>query len=393
MPARIVLAWELGHGYGHALPLVTLARKLLERGDQVTLVTRDPVKLRQVLGGLDVAIYCAPFFPAVMLPAQQQNSLADVIWFDAGGAEAAVLTELMLAWRRLLGLLHADLLIADAAPVALAAAQGLVPTLAYDNGFHSTDTGAWAIFRDWEPIQARASAERALRLVQHLNTARAAAALPAVDTLAQGFAASAYCLRMPAELDYVAERPQVRHVGQTPGPGDAPDWSPERPQYRLFAYLRRAWPLTERVLAGLARLQHTEVLCFHDGIAPAQRRSAAHLRYTERTLDLAQVLPAVDAVICHGGGLQALALQYGKPTLALPLHTEQYLWARQAERQGCGLAYLARAERPDFLPMIRALLTQPTLAARASELSGAHAARVPDASVATLAEVDRLLAR
>lgn len=393
MPARIVLAWELGHGYGHALPLVTLARKLLERGDQVHIVTRDPVKLRQVLGGLDVAVHCAPFFPAVVQPAQQQNSLADVIWFDAGGAEAAVLTEVFLAWRQLLGLLQADLLIADAAPVALAAAHGLVPTLAYDNGFHSTDTGAWAIFRDWEPIQARASAERALRLLQHLNTARAAAALPAVDTLAQGFAASAYCLRMPAELDYVAERPQVRHVGQTPGPGDTPNWSPERPQYRLFAYLRRAWPLTERMLAGLARLQHTEVLCFHDGIAPAQRRSAAHLQYTERTLDLAQVLPAVDAVICHGGGLQALALQYGKATLALPLHTEQYLWARQAERQGSGLVYLARAERPDFLPLIRTLLTQPTLAARASELSGAHAARVPDASVATLAEVDRLLAR
>lgn len=347
--------------------------------------------MRLALGDLPIPVWCAPFFPGVIATAQQQNTLADVIWFDGGGHDAAVLTALFLAWRRVLESLRADLLIADGAPVALAAAHEQLPSLVYDNGFHSTDTAAWSVFRDWEPIQARAGAERAERLLVHLNVARAASALAPVDSLAQGFAASSYLLRIPAALDYAGQRASVQYVGQPVIPGARPDWPPLRATHRLFVYLRKAWPLTDRMLAALARLQAADVLCFHDGLSPAQLRQAAHIRYTQSMLDLSQVLPEVDGVICHGGGLQILALQHGKPTLALPLHTEQYLWARQAERAGCGLVYLARDERPDFLPLIRTLLTRASLTEQAQLLAQAHSAQMPDAQRTTLAQIDHLL--
>jgi UDP:flavonoid glycosyltransferase YjiC (YdhE family) len=185
----------------------------------------------------------------------------------------------------------------------------------------------------------------------------------------------------------------VRYVGQAVVPGAAPEWSgPLQPQ-RLFAYLRKAYPLTDRVISALVRLPRVQVICFHDGLSLEQQRAATHLRYIQTPVDLGQLLPAADAVICHGGGLQALSLQFGKPVLALPLHTEQYLSARQAEKAGASLVYLARGERPDFLPMIRQLLTLPTLAASAQAIAAAHNAREPDILAAVAGEVEMLLNR
>lgn len=389
--ARIVLAWELGHGFGHALPLAALAGKLIEQGHDLTVIARDPVRVRAAFADLPVRILCAPFFPGVIAPAQQQNSLADVIWFDGGGHDAAGFTALFLVWRTLLQLLRADLLIADAAPVALAAARGLIPTISYDNGFHCTDASGWKIFRDWERINAAASEHRATQLLAHLNSARAVAGLGSVQTLSEGFGADRYLIRFAPELDYAAPRPQVRYVGQAVVPGHAPEWPESRHPQKIFVYVRKAYVLTDRVISALVRLQRTDVLCFHDGLSAEQQRPAAHLRYTQTPLDLGTLLPQVDAVICHGGGLQALALQYGKPTLALPLHTEQYLSARKAEQAGACLLYLARGERPDFLPMIRQLLTLPTLAAGAQAIAAAQSSREPDTLAAVLSEVEALI--
>ncbi len=393
MPARILLAWELGHGYGHAMPLAALARVLIARGHTVLVLARDPVRVRHAFGDLPVPVLCAPFFPAVIAPAQQQNSLADVIWFDGGGHSSEVCCALFAAWRALLQQLHGDLLIADAAPMALAAAQGLLPTISYDNSFHCTDALAWGIFRDWERIQAGASAERAQRLLAHLNDARAAFGMNAVSALSAGFAADRSLIRFPPELDHAGPRPQARYVGQSIVPGAFPEWPESALPQKLFVYVRKAHPLADRVISALVRLPQTQVLCFHDGLPAEKLRRAAHLSYTQTPLDLSVVLPQVDAVVCHGGGLQALALQYGKPTLALPLHTEQFLSARKAQQAGCSLLYVDRGERPDLLPLLRQLLTQPALAISAQALGAAQRAREPDTLGAVLEEIEAALRR
>lgn len=369
------------------MPLAALARQLLRLGHELTVISRDPIKVRKAFDGLPVRILSAPFFPGVIAPTAQQNSLADVIWFESGGHDGTIFGALFMAWRELLKTLRADLLIADAAPVALAAAQDLLPTISYDNGLHSTDAQGWQIFRDWERINQKASEERAGRLLMHLNSARAMAALPAADSLSSGFCAQRHLSRMPAQMDYAGPRADVRHIGQPLVPGIQPQWPETDHPQSLFVYLRAAYPLTERMLSALVRLPRATILCFHDGLSIEQQRAAAHLRYTQTMQDMAQVLPKVDAVVCHGGSLQALALQFGKPVLALPLHTEQYLYARQAERAGCGMLYLARGERPDFLPMIRQLLTQESLATKARAIAAEHSDRVPDPLQAAVDEV------
>lgn len=89
------------------LPLATLARPLIARGHEVLVIARDLVRVRRGFDGLPVRLLSAPFFPGIS-PAQQQNSLADVVWFDGGGHSADTLVALIVAWRELPRLRDAD---------------------------------------------------------------------------------------------------------------------------------------------------------------------------------------------------------------------------------------------------------------------------------------------
>ncbi len=57
--ARILMAWELGAGYGHLAPLLTLARPLKAAGHEVSFVVRDVVAAEAVLAGSGIP-YPAP---------------------------------------------------------------------------------------------------------------------------------------------------------------------------------------------------------------------------------------------------------------------------------------------------------------------------------------------
>ncbi len=389
--ARILLAWELGGGYGHVMPLRAIAAALLAQGYEVLMAARDLPKVARAFEGLPVAVLAAPFFPGLVAPPQQQSSLADVLWFDAGGHSAETLAAAFFAWRAVFDELCVDLVIADAAPLAVAAARGGVRSLAYDSFFHATDAAAWGIFRDWERVDTAACADRSQRLLVHLNEVRESAGMGPAQNLSAGFGAQLQYIRHLPELDYAGPRADVRYVCAAFASGAEVPWPQPALPRRVFAYLRKGYPATERMLHALARLPQTSVICFHDGIAADKLRKSEHVRYVTEALDLEMLLPQVDAVICHGGGLQVRATQHGKPVLLLPMHTEQYLSARMAERAGVALLYLHRGERPDFLPLIRHLLGEPGLAEQAQALAARAAGQQPDAVASVLHGVQELL--
>ena len=389
--ARVLLAWELGHGLGHVLPLRVVADQLIQAGHQVFVAGRDLLRTRRAFDGSAARVLAAPFFPGLVIPPQQQNSLADVIWFDGGGHSAQSTEALFFAWRELLVQLRIDLVIADAAPMAIAAAHGVTRRLSYDNCFHATDVNAWSIFRDWERIDANATQERVRRLLLHLNGARCAVNLPPADCLSTGFAAQRQLLRFLPELDHAGPRAHSRYMGQIPGPGLSPHWPESNVSRRVLAYVRKEHPLSDRVIHGLARLSDTAVLCFHDGIAADKLRLASHISYSQAPYALAEVLPQADAVVCNGGGLHSMATQFGVPTLVLPMHTEQFLAGRMGVEAGVSLMHVARGDRPDLLPMIKSVLNQTDMKTRAQAIADKHQAREPDPMAAVLEEINQLL--
>ncbi len=387
--ARILLAWELGHGLGHIVPLRALADQLVGHGHEVLIAARQLPRVREYFSGAAVKVLAAPFFPEVVLPARQQSSLSDVIWFDGGGHDAAVCTALFLAWRELITQLRVDLVIGDGAPMAIAASQGLAQTLAYESYFHSCDTQGWRMFRDWERVDTAACAARAVALLTHINAARSEAGVLPAEDLSAAFGARRTCIRFLPEHDYAHPRPDVRYVRQQITPGIQAEWpEPHLPQ-RLFAYVRKDYPHADRIVHALARLTQCSILCFHDGLPPEKLRRTAHLRYSDRAYDLSSILPMVDAVVCHGGGVQILATQYGKPALMIPTHTEQFLSARAAATAGSGVVFLAKDDRPDFLPSIRQVLANPEFRAAAMRISESN--RDLPGLVAVISDVNALL--
>jgi len=370
--ARILLAWELGHGLGHIVPMRALALRLIGNGHEVLIAAREILRVRAQFSGVAVRILAAPFFAEVVLPTRQQSSLADVIWFDAGGHQENVLVAQFLAWRELIAQLRIDLVVADAAPIAVAASRGLTRSLAYESYFHACDRAAWGVFRDWERVDTAASAARAQSLLSHVNSARVSVGLAAVSELADAFAATRTWIRFLPEHDYAHPRTDVQYLLQETTPGLAADWPrPDLPQ-RIFAYLRKGYPYADRIVHALARLTQCSVLCFHDGLPAEKLRQAEHVRYSDQAFDLNSVLPDVDAVVCHGGGVQILATQFGKPALMIPAHTEQFLSARAAAAAGSGLLFVAKDQRPDFLPSIRQILTKPEFAEAAQRIASAN---------------------
>ena len=390
--ARILIAWELGHGLGHVLPLRALTGQLLAQGHEVFVAGRDLLRVRRFFTGSGAHILSAPFFPGLTATAVQQSSLADVIWYDAGGHSPEVLGAVFLAWRELMIQLRVDLLIADAAPVALAAAKGLARTIYYAGFFHATDPSAWKIFRDWERVDVAACEERAHHLLRHLNQARTEAGLSAATTLTQGFGAQSQMIRGMPELDYAAPRTGVHYLSQVSRGGAEPQWPQPHLPRRVFAYLRKGYAHADRVVSALARLTQTSVLCFHDGLPADKMRAAEHMAYSTEAFDMHLLLPQVDVVICHGGGLQSSSLRYGKPMLVLPMQTEQFLCGRMAVNAGAALLYLAKGERPEFLPMIRDLLSNNAFLKNAQRIADSARDRDPEAVWCVSAEAERLLA-
>jgi hypothetical protein len=388
--AKILLVWEMGGGLGHIVPLKTLADHLATRGHHVLIATRDPIKTQKVFAGSGHSTLCAPMFAGLSINPTQICSLADMIWFDGGGHSAPSFSAILHSWRNLYIALGIDLVIADAAPCAIAAAQGLIPSVAYDTAFHATDAAAWTPFRDWEPIDQHAVGRRAEHLLEHLNQARAQLQLPTVTTLPEGFKADLILLRNVPQLDLHGARGGVVHVGVANNPGIAPPWPEGEWLYRILVYVRASYAHLERMLGALSRLEKTAVLYFHDGISESRLPRATHLRYVTEPLDLHLTLPQTDLVVCHGGGLQVQSALYGKPSLTLPLHTEQFVQSRQAQRAGVALMH-SPDQRAEFITPIRSLLTDPRYRLAAQQLAAQHAQQYPDPLATVMLRIEQLL--
>jgi UDP-N-acetylglucosamine:LPS N-acetylglucosamine transferase len=389
--ATVLIVWELGSGLGHVLPLRALADRLQEGGHEVIVAARDLLLLRRAFSTAPYALFCVPFFPGLMLPSKQLNALSDVVWFESGGHSREAVQAQFDVWNRLLEKIRPDLIVADAAPMALAATQGLLPRLGYDGYFHATDAAAWTTFRDWERIDATATAQRAEMLLDHINSARIGCGRTAVTDLAAAFGAERQLLRCLPEIDPFGPRATAVCIGQQAVGGVEPLWPDIAGARRVFVYLRSDYAHAERLLGALVRQTDIAVLCVVEAQDVSKLPRATHIAYGSVPVDLQRALADAELVICHGGALHGLATQFGKPTLLMPLHTEHFLTARQAERIGTSLVVMPPLTAADFLTPLRRLLADEGFAHKARAVAAAHRQRTPDAMAVVMAEVQDLL--
>jgi UDP:flavonoid glycosyltransferase YjiC (YdhE family) len=364
--ARFLLAWELGEGLGHTVPLGLVGAALLARGHELHLVLRDLSTARAGLGALadapGVTLWQAPVWTAPLLGLPPPAGLNELLFRAGYYTDPARLLGLAQGWAALLRAIAPDVLVADHAPTALLAARALAPAgwpapwagaggaplrraLATISFFVPPALAPLPALPDGRQADPRRLAEAESIVLACCNAVLAALAPPGAP--AQPLAAvhelfaAELCLvpTWPAFDAYAAGpagREGVTYLGPLapPSHGLPPQW-PEpaglEAAPRLFAYLKGNYPAIDAVLQALARAP-ARTLAWVPGLTGAQRQrfDGARLRLATAPLALDAVLAQADALLGHGGAATTYAaLATGVPQLLLPMQAEQQVQAQR----------------------------------------------------------------
>ena len=343
---RVLVAWELGAGYGHVANLLPLLRAFAAAGWEASVAARDPAPFEAAgIAALQApkAQRAASGFPAINLSA---------ILLDWGYDSAAALAALVAGWRRLFDQTRPDLLHAEYAPTALLAARlARLPSAVAGMGFYlPPQVAPLPSLQPWREVGEAELAAPEARALASVN----AVCDPPLARFADLWAADARFVCTWPELDHYGLRPGVDYRGPlTPG---APSPLPSGPP-RAVVYLRADDPR----LAGLfAAFDATgmELTAHLRGASPAQLDAlrAPGRRLSPQPLDPLEAIGTAHIVVTNGGhGLVSQALRAGRPLLILPSQAEQAALSVRLAKQGLAFTVDPRRPAPDFTIPLRKL--------------------------------------
>ena len=331
----ILLAWELGGGLGHVIPLSRVARRLLSHGMRVVAAVKELTSAR-VLTEAGAEVLQAPIWPVTFLSEAERARMSSATFADsladAGLANSDALAMLLRAWQTLLTWLKPDLIVADYAPAASLAARGRAPLVLTGGGFYLPPAGLrrFPLLHDvsppvWSEDEILTAVNRALRSTGG----------PELGRLAQIFAGDAEVVSTFPLLDPYRAQRQAPAVG--PFLEHVP--LPRRPDaHKIFVYLTpgsgvRA-DLEEMLLFLAPRLRIFAPAASRAFLTEAARAGAAIDTVPPA---LSETLSSTRLIVHHGGmGVAAEALAAGVPQLVLSLDIEKELNGRALEAAGVG---------------------------------------------------------
>lgn len=335
---RILMAWEMGAGYGHLAPLLALAKPLKAAGHAVSFAVRDAVAADAVLGDSGIPYYPAPanFSPATAA----LHSYPQILLNTALNSDADVQARVR-SWQALFERLKPAVLVCDHAPTALLAARGGgIRCIITGNGFVvPPDISPLPELRPWAPAAPEALQRAESQALDILNKVAARLRLPPLRRFADLYQNAEPALFTFQELDpYGDSRPETDYWGPLPGPrGERPQWPPGEGK-RVFLY-GQPFPDLPQLLEALAAGPH-RTLAYLPLLAPELRRLASpYLAFADVMQDMAAIGRECDcALITNGHSTAAAMLLAGKPLVIMPQHLEMLLIARSVELAGAGLA-------------------------------------------------------
>lgn len=388
--SRILLAWELGTGFGHLGPFLGLVPRLLERGHELHIAAREIAGAAQALGDLPVALHQAPLCLNTYGGLQEPPLNYSEILMRYGYLEPPMLGAMLGAWRSLIRSNGADVVIADHAPTALLAARGLgLPRAVIGSPFNVPPPVApTPNMRPWVAVPQARLTDSDRRVLAAINSRLPAAGrLEAVHGIFAG--AAAFFSGIP-ELDPYGARDAGDYLGlQALSTGTAvPQW-PAGEGAAVFAYLHADYPHLERALLALAGSGARVLVHVLGGNGTlVQRHGGARLQFAPGLLDFRRVVQECALCVCHGNvGTTLGMLQGGRPVLVLPKHLEHFLLGRALERAGAGNVIHPDEQQPDIAGALTAMLASPGCGRGAAALAARHGAQ----SVGTM--TDRAVAR
>ena len=374
--ARIMFTWELGGGLGHLVAYRDLIDRLLERGHDVSFISRNVEKARAIYGSRGVHVEASPYdITPVAQRIRQANSYPQVI-FNCGFHDPCLVRIRVDRWRGIMSRLRPDVLIADYSPTALLANRtGGIPSVMAGVGFYTPpQSHPIPPYRYWMATDMTALERSEQQVVDNINTAMRGLDVSPVTSVAETHLTDDLFLRMFAEFDPYRERDATAYLGSFPhrGFGVEPVW-PRGDGPRVFAYLRPA-KTTQAALAALQKV-NARVCLYGPGLDQAQIDASGlgSVHLSPKPVEFLSVVGESDAVVSYGScNTVAQAALLGKPQLAFPFNLETYLTGRRLEILGAGLS-APEWEPGDIAAKLNAVLTQRTFKRGAEQFAAKYA--------------------
>ncbi len=338
---KVLIAWELGAGFGHVAHLVPITKAIRARGVRVTAVLSNVARGGPILATVGAETLPCPTdqyqSPGPIFPTRTYSHLLHDVGFD----RQQVLASRVGAWRRLISEIQPDFVLCDHSPTALLALRGSpIPRATIGTGFFCPPESAFA---EW-PVPTPPGYTRDLKadnqhVLNNVNSVLAQLTVPALKSLEQLFAEvdDEFLITVP-ELDHFTDRQGSKYLGvlQTPL-GEPVEW-PSQGRQRVFAYLKN-FPVLSRLVGSLRNSEYS-TLMFIDGPPEhvAGMQETGNFCLLRQPASMTPVAKEADVGITNANhGTICDFLLAGKPLLLIPLTSEQYLLARRVEEAGLGL--------------------------------------------------------
>lgn len=338
--SRILLAWELGGGYGHLASLRCAARALRALGHDCVFAVRMLESAAEFLEPELGPVLQAPVrLGQARNPVALQLSYASLL-HNTGFDDPAGLAARIGAWRELMRACRVERVVVDHSPIALLAARSLgLPAAAIGTGFDlPPEVRPYPSFQPWAPVpQAQLERNEALVLIE-LNRALERLRLPPYQSLQEIYAGAGRGLLTYAGLDHY-DAPRTEPYLGVPdyAQGAVPAW-PAGGGPRVLAYLR-GHPQLDAMLKALAG-SRARVLLRIAEIEPDQLRPWLRpgFEVVGHSIDLRRAAAECDTYLHYAAhGTVAELLLAGKPGVLWPDNVERWLVARRAQQLGAAV--------------------------------------------------------
>lgn len=349
--ARILIAWEIGEGLGHAVPVSQIAKRLLQEGHRVDIALGDLSTVAAAFGALvehpRLSVWQAPIWRLALLGAPEPASYAELL-FQEGFLDPERIFPLVCGWHSLFEAIRPDLLLLEHAPTALLASKAWpVRTASFGPGFFIPPrTKPLPSFREWDRVPADRLLAAERRALETCNAILARLNAPPFQEFADLLRTDACWLLTWPELDHFAElrqRSEVEYFGALPAPAaPCPPFWPKGKGPRIFLYLKARYTALDEVVSGVIR-SGCRVCAYVPGITEEQVHRYAHpaIHLCLERVDMERSCIEADAIVCNAGaGSVAAALESGKPLLLLPMNAEQVLTCRRVLKLRAGICML-----------------------------------------------------
>ena len=372
--ARVLLAWELGTGFGHLVALRALARELKGQGHECVFAVRQLGNAHEFLEPDLGPVHQAPVrVGPSRRPVKTQVSYSSLL-HNIGFDDPVELAGRIDGWRNLMRAVAADYVYADHGPLALLAARTLgLPACYTGSGF--TVPPLMTPFPSFRPrmnVPARVLEHNDAEVLKELNRALARLKLEPLPTLQDIFRAAHPALLSYEPLDhYEVQRPEPFLGMPDYSHGAAPRW-PDGAGPKVFAYLR-PHPGLASMMDALNKSK-ARVLLRLSGVAPEALRRYLRpgMAVIGQPVDFRLAAESCDAFVNYAAHSTVCEfLLAGKPGVLMPDLHERVLTARRAAQLGA-CAVVRGKEVQGMLDAVEKALKDPALAKAARAFADAQ---------------------